>query len=362
MTFGFRITTSFIGLLLVVFSFVPIVVFADSPDMSIRSSDIWFSESVLIVGDEIRIYAEIDNKGDVDIAAHVFFYQGDEPIGASQTVSIPHGGDDDAVWVDFTVPSGAFNVRAEIQGQTPADTNSSNDLAVTALFHPIFDQDHDGVEDSDDNCLEIENPSQEDTDSDDIGDVCDDDDDNDGITDDLEQEIGTDDQLADTDGDTIQDLQDDQPLNPAVTQEPGVVEDSEGVGEVDENSLLEERDAYGIIKTSTNANFSYQLIAWKVYDFQSLLDQAEGSTIAWDFGDGVTSAQTEVQHTFREIGSYTVTSTVVDKDGQVYEDTAEIQVTFFHMSNPLVRFIIGLLLLIFVVSLFAALWRKKDEE
>lgn len=349
----------YIVILLALFVFIPQISFADSPDMGIRSADIWFSESTLYVGDQIRIYAEISNKGDEDISAYAFFYKGDSAIGASQRVSIPQGGDKDAVWVDFTVPSGDFNIRAEIRGQDPGDINSSNDIAITTLFHPIFDEDRDSVEDEDDNCPQDSNSNQEDADSDGLGDVCDDDDDNDGITDDLEQELGTDDQSSDTDGDSVEDLQDAQPLEPQDVQDIEVVE---GLEDVEDEEGIFDREAFGIVKTSTNADFSYQLITWKTYKFKSFFPLEDGRTLTWDFGDGVTSAQSEVEHTFRETGAYTVSLTVASDNGEEYKDTAEIDVTFFHMSNPLVRFLIGLLLLVFVGSLFAVLWRKGEDD
>ena len=54
-------------------------------------------------------------------------------------------------------------------------------MAVNRSVH--IDADGDTVPDEDDNCPNVANPSQENTDGDSEGDACDSDDDNDGITD-----------------------------------------------------------------------------------------------------------------------------------------------------------------------------------
>ena len=63
------------------------------------------------------------------------------------------------------------------------------------------DRDGDGIPDNADNCPEVSNPDQINTDGDEVGNLCDADDDNDGLTDVQEGELGTDPLKRDTDGD-----------------------------------------------------------------------------------------------------------------------------------------------------------------
>lgn len=68
-----------------------------------------------------------------------------------------------------------------------------------------LDTDSDGVCDKVDNCPSVANANQLDTDGDKLGDACDPDDDNDGLSDTFELSIGTDPLKADTDGDGLSD-------------------------------------------------------------------------------------------------------------------------------------------------------------
>ncbi|MCA9562251.1 MAG: thrombospondin type 3 repeat-containing protein, partial [Myxococcales bacterium] len=62
------------------------------------------------------------------------------------------------------------------------------------------DEDNDGIPDVADNCPSVYNPDQGNVDGDSNGDVCDDDLDDDGLSNDEEEEIGTDPYVRDTDG------------------------------------------------------------------------------------------------------------------------------------------------------------------
>ncbi|MCX6744952.1 MAG: PKD domain-containing protein [Candidatus Parcubacteria bacterium] len=216
-------------------------------DLGINSNDISFSKA-LVAFQKVRVYAAIHNYGNEDIAGYVTFYQGDQLIGSSQVVSVRAGGLADEVYVDWTVPTGNFNIRAEIKGQDPKDENPSNDLTVTSMYIPLPDNDRDGDPDSsdldDDNdgvpddqegkrhtdpfnpdsdndgCLDNEDDFPldpnlcVDSDNDGIDDKIDPDDDNDGLTDTKEKQLGTNPLNPDTDGDGVNDSLDAYPLDP----------------------------------------------------------------------------------------------------------------------------------------------------
>jgi len=233
--------------LLILFLFViPGITLAADYDLSVQSSDISFSENLLIAGSTVRIYATVHNVGTQDMRGYITFFQGNAVVDDSQVLAIRPGNSADA-WVDFTVPSSEFNILARIQGTSPADQNSDNDQALTALIRPDIDTDGDGIanaidpDDDNDGLTDIQEKTKGtdpllsdtdgdgssdkvdifplnkdeylDSDNDGIGNNADPDDDNDGLTD-IEEDInGTDPLKADTDGDGVNDKEDNYPLD-----------------------------------------------------------------------------------------------------------------------------------------------------
>ena len=97
-------------------------------------------------------------------------------------------------------------------------SSSSSSFSIVVGYMPgslarASDRDGDGIADENDNCPDVNNSDQLDTDSDGLGNACDTDDDNDGLSDNDETSIGTDPLLPDTDGDGFNDNVDVFPLD-----------------------------------------------------------------------------------------------------------------------------------------------------
>lgn len=106
----------------------------------------------------------------------------------------------------------------------------------------VFDSDGDGIRDADDNCPDVQNPEQTDTDHDGHGDACDSDDDNDGVADPIDNcpFNANSDQSdrdgdgrgdvcdADIDGDEVPNADDNCPFDPNLYQD-----DTDGDGQGD---------------------------------------------------------------------------------------------------------------------------------
>lgn len=379
-------------------------------DLGVRQSGIFFSKSRLIANDDIRIYARIKNYGSEDVSAHVTFYKSNELIGDSQVVTVRAGGLDDEVYVDFTVPSGSFNIRAEIRGQDPGDENPANDVALTTLFFPELDNDGDGVPNDDDNCLDVANSDQADADADGIGDACDSDDDNDGWEDSREHEEGTDPTDPDTDNDGVNDPGDDYPLDPSRQETPPVIPEStdevippaepgqqqpsstepaeadredqadetvssaqedgsEEDGDIEEDTeegevSIEEGTGLSDLKISPRASFSYKRLTWNQYEFQALGALRKNYRYEWDFGDGETSTQEKVVHTFDKSGDYIVTLKVIDLTGNIAQDEVRVSISFFNFENWKLKALLGGILAgtVIVLIVLGRMSQKKLME
>lgn len=358
-------------LLIALLAFAPLGALALEPlvDLGISDRDIFFShEGDLVAGDHIRLYAKIHNLGEVDVEGYVEFFQGSIPIGQSQVISVRAGGVPEEVFVDFIVPSGSFNIRADIKGTDPQDENAGNNSALTKLYSPIFDDDRDGVPNDQDNCPSQANQDQADADNDGLGDVCDDDDDNDGISDDVENEIGSSPLVADTDEDGVEDPGDAYPADPKQSGLPSTLEellantadeimpslDAEAAAAEDYSDTLEAAGTQVEINNqefSPKAVFSYSRVDWNKFQFKAITPETAGYRFEWDFDDGVTSNRHSPEHEYASYGNFKVSLRIIAPGGEVSEDTTVVSVPFFTMHNSYVLMIIGLLSLLLLFGL-----------
>lgn len=386
---------------------MPSVIFASS-DPYVTASDIRFSEETLYAGDTVRIYASIHNGGAEDVSGYVSFYQGATLLGDSQVISVIAGGSPEEVFVDFVVPSGPFNIMAQIKGTEPEDSNPNNNVAITGSLTPRFDDDRDGVENDDDNCPNTFNSTQDDTDGDGNGDECDDDDDNDGLSDAAEAELGTGRTDADSDGDGVSDADDAYPLDPTrseleieevteveteeveVVEEEPVIEVPEAIDTIvkeiaetllsdtpertstiaietlseEEQEELVEVLAKSSLQLSPNAIFTYTRIDWNTYEFEVLGPEADASIYVWNFGDGTTSSKTSMTHTFKSAGAYNVTLSITNASGEVSSESTMVHIPFFSLNNWIVLLavvLLGILLIAGLVSIIV-LARKPQKK
>lgn len=358
---------------------LPRLSLAANVDLAISPSNITFSDSNLVEGKSVRIYASIRNLGDTDATAYVIFYQGANLIGRSQIISVLADGAMDDVFVDFKPPAGSFNIRAVIQGAAPEDSNTANNEALTPLYSAAADTDGDGVIDEEDNCSERDNPDQEDLDEDGKGDVCD----------------------VDKDGDSVANIDDDFPEDSSKSEEPAppvvipaptpVIEkpaanpisldtdielippaivpeaivagvEDEQVEPVELALDLSALGAGGSTATSPAARFTYTQTSWKTYEFTAMPPIGQDvASYAWNFGDGATSAQASIAHTFPEAGVYTVSLTMVAADDTVSTDSDDVTVSFFHLNNPLLLLTLGGLIAV-LLGLAGLIWRIRKGQ
>lgn len=366
---------------------VPFSAYAGTADVGFSGSGIYFSQEMLYVGDVVRVYARVRNFGDVDVTGTVGFYMGDTQIENDRPISLPANGFDEEVFVDVTIPAGPFNVAARINDTNPQDSNANNNWAQTVQRQPIPDSDHDGVLNSQDNCVKVANADQRDTDGDGVGDACDIDDDNDGLTDELEVELGTKPEKRDTDDDGLNDKDDDEPLVPtpivpsesvptpssvqAPTSAPlGSSTDATGSSSrSDSSATSESRPRFRVfgqlgeqgddaedsvaetVRLSPKAIFTVTQNSWDAFTFEALQTDVNPVFVQWNFGDGSTSDAAVVQHVFPGSGNYTVQLQVTNQAGQVDEDSVPITISFFHIANPVFLAFLVVLALVFLLSI-----------
>jgi len=215
-------------------------------DLSITNASISFSEESFLNGNMIRIYVRVWNTSDIDAQGFVKIYLNDSQIGDAQPISLKLGTYDD-IFLDWLANAGIYSIRAELVDVLPEDINVENNIVLIEHLFVDLDTDQDGtgnMEDLDDDndglsdeneavagtdplLIDTDNDGVNDTndvfpldfnewsnnDGDNLGDNADSDDDNDGLTDEKEHLLGTDQFNHDTDRDGVEDGLDIFPLD-----------------------------------------------------------------------------------------------------------------------------------------------------
>ena len=146
---------------------------------------------------------------------------GSSPTPANQTFSVD---------VSSVVVQGPETIEVTVYSQI-SDRFGSTDLSRVSTNYIVFsnltDRDGDSVGDVLDNCPDVSNSDQIDTDGDEKGNACDEDDDGDGIRDDLDAFPLDSNESKDSDGDGVGDKTDEFPFDSSETLDS----DNDGVGD-----------------------------------------------------------------------------------------------------------------------------------
>lgn len=185
-SFLFKISVSLVAIS-AVFSLANAPVFAQEEVNAGFVGGIWFSSDPFFAGDDVRVYAAIQNQSGLDLIGTVQFFDNDNLISESD-FSIISGGLI-GVWTDWKVAEGEHSFYGKIVSANKSEVGE-DPVLITLKFGDS------GVS---------QRIADIDTDGDKIGNAKDPDDDNDGISDEEEIRLGTDPLIPDIREDSVDD-------------------------------------------------------------------------------------------------------------------------------------------------------------
>lgn len=319
------------------------------------------SDSPLIVGKTVRIYATVKNNSTQDLYGTVKFYDENakEFIGEDQPVSAIKQNTDD-VFIDWKAKAvGTYRISARVVPWVQEGDDPSNNKTTLSVYVDV-DSDGDGIanakdpDDDNDGTLDgkdafpLDPKESLDTDGDGIGNNVDQDDDGDGVPD-VQDAFPVDThETIDTDKDGVGDKTDIFPTNPKETADS----DQDGLGDNSDPSPHHKGPVASINTENTVVSTG------SVVTFNALKSaDTDGKTLTyeWDFGHGVESTSVVADKTFDKAGTYNVKLKVTDDKGESREST--LTITVIHHWQTL--FLILICLLLFLLLLYYFLRSKK---
>ena len=387
-------------------------------DLTLPSENLTFSSQNFIEGRAVKIYATVNNVGNVDALGVVRFYANGNQIGSDQVVSVVSG-NTDTVFISWVPSFGGFQIGARVYPWEDQTDDPNNNASVAEVFsardtdhdgipnNQDEDDDNDGVNDEDDvapldpnehtdtdgdgagdNADEDDdndgvpdehddlpkNPNETiDTDKDGEGNIADEDDDNDGIDDDDEEKNGTDPLKPDSDNDGVNDNEDDFPIDNSESEDT----DKDGIGNNadidDDNDGSPDKDddfpfnKGPVIKVNNSSQDKITVGVLEEFTFDASDSYDEDGQIVsyvWSLGGKVIHEGNALNFFFPEEGEQDLELTVTDSDGEIRSKVFAISVVNIGLYKQILIAFITILLasVIYFKYIAGAKKSKKDNQ
>jgi hypothetical protein len=385
---------------------------AETGDMALTSSDIYYSHQYFFEGQTYKIYATATSNSNRDLLGIVRFYDNGGQIGGDQVISII-AGKTDAVFIDWVPNFGSHNIDVKLFPWEPAIDNPGNNTISSSVYveqdtdydgitnENDIDDDGDGIIDQED-AFPLDKNEQRDTDGDGIGDNSDDDDDgdgvpdefddlplnpnetidtdkdgtgnisdkdddNDGLDDNEEVKIGTDTLKVDTDEDGESDKTDPFPLDPREWRDT----DHDLIGnnqdtDDDNDGLPDETDEFPlnkgpVIKLSTE-DFEANVYEKFTLDAAPSFDEdGEIVTYLWEIDGRRSREGNAITHTFETVGDHDVELIIIDDDGEQRSMEFQVSVKNLKLYGQILASLGALLLALIIYFKYIRVAKKRDE-